>query len=69
MAARTKTEEENKVKLKTVQAVKQMLFEHPVRQVDLRSFKHSWSVPKYLHQFFALLWDASLENLYKMLKQ
>lgn len=41
MAARMKNGEENKVELKNVQAVKQMLFKHPVRQVDLRHFKHS----------------------------
>lgn len=57
-------EEENMVRLKKVQAVKQMLHKHQVRP-----FKHSWSVSKYLHRFFALLWAAPLEDLYEMMKQ
>ena len=68
MAARMKACEESKVELKKVQALKQMCFKHPVRQVDLKPFKHSWSVPEHLRQSFALLQGASPEDLYEMLE-
>lgn len=53
------TEEENTMKLKKVQAVKQIIHTHQVTP-----FKHTWSVSKYLNWFIALLWGAPLEEVW-----